>query len=398
MNELPSQSMSWVMLRTSAVRDGRYPEIPQRPGGWRRWVFPSIWLVYLGQTAGRVHDHSSGAAAAAGYAIIVAFGLTYLFAIPTAWTGNMRRYWALYGTGVALTVAEAFFARNGAFVFCIYLAVLTVASMSRFAIPGVVVLGGVALFGSKITGVHDGGLDGSNALAVALVAVAMYGFFGIIRSNQALAAARAEVARLAAENERTRIARDLHDLLGHSLTTITVKAGLARRLAERGDVERAGSEIVEVESLGRRTLGEVRAAVAGYRDVTLAGELASAHEVLRAAGITPELPGAIDIVDGDAAELFGWVVREGVTNVVRHSRATRCTVTLGPRWVEIADDGRGGPYAGAGNGLSGLRERVEAAGGRFDVVGSLRGWRLRAELPPRVAVAVDECTDWSVHP
>ncbi|HLY34275.1 MAG TPA: histidine kinase, partial [Jatrophihabitantaceae bacterium] len=285
---------------------------------------------------------------------------------------------------------------NSAFVFCVYVSVLTVISFGRYAAPGVVALALVSLFGSKITGSGSEGLDGSNALAVVLVAVAMWGFFGIIRSNLALAAARAEVARLAAENERSRIARDLHDLLGHSLTTITVKAGLARRLAERGDVDRAAVEIVEVESLGRRTLGEVRTAVAGYRDVTLAGELASAREVLRAAGIQAELPGAVDAVDADAAVQFGWVVREGITNVVRHSRATRCIVTVGPRWIEIVDDGRGG-QPGAGNGLSGLRERLGAVGGSLEVQPSLRGWRLRAQLPPARADSADRCANEAVR-
>src|SRR6266511_2429671 len=191
-----------------------------------------------------------------------------------------------------------------------------------------------------------------------------------------LAAARAEVARLAAENERTRIARDLHDLLGQSLTAITVKAGLARRLAERG-------------------------------------------EPARAAGILAGLPGSVDIVDPSLSELFGWVVREGVTNVVRHSRATHCTVTLGPGWIEIVDDGHAqredrsllGPGAsarserseprsrerrpgqsqasaigglsepGAGTGLVGLRERVAASGGTVDVRPLAPGWRLRVQVP-----------------
>ena len=194
-----------------------------------------------------------------------------------------------------------------------------------------------------------------------LVAFAMFGFFMIIRSNIELSAARSEVARLAAENERTRIARDLHDLLGHSLTTITVKAGLARRLSTR-DPERAAEEIAAVEQLSRRTLVEVRAAVAGYREVTLAGELASAREVLRAAGIEARLPGAVDAVDADAVEPFGWVVREAVTNVVRHSRAEHCTITVGPRWIEIADDGRGA-CTGGGAGQRAARP-ARAAGGR----------------------------------
>ena len=116
--------------------------------------------------------------------------------------------------------------------------------------------------------------DWNMLITLPLVSLAMFGFFTIIKANRELSEARAEVARLAAENERTRIARDLHDLLGHSLTTITVKAGLAHRLARPGPGARR-EEIGEVEQLSRSALADVRAAVAGYREVTLAGELAT---------------------------------------------------------------------------------------------------------------------------
>jgi two-component system sensor histidine kinase DesK len=202
------------------------------------------------------------------------------------------------------------------------------------------------------------------------------------------------VARLAAENERSRIARDLHDLLGHSLTTITVKAGLAKRLAQL-DPERAVREMAEVEQLSRSSLADVRAAVSGYRDVTLVGELASAHEVLRAAGVQAELPGAVDVVDPRLHEVFGWVIREGVTNVVRHARASRATIALGATWITIDDNGRAG-IAGAGNGLTGLRERVEAAGGTLVASGRADGWRLRVDIAepvvPERPQTVDEPT------
>ncbi len=121
--------------------------------------------------------------------------------------------------------------------------------------------------------------------------------------------------------------------------------------------------------------------MAGHREVTLAGEIATAREVLRAAGVVAELPGSVDIVDASLSELFGWVTREGVTNVVRHARAAHCAIRVDRNSIEIDDDGRGG-VAGAGNGLTGLRERVEAAGGTVRLETTpFKGWRLRVEVP-----------------
>jgi two-component system, NarL family, sensor histidine kinase DesK len=224
------------------------------------------------------------------------------------------------------------------------------------------------------------GVDTDIGVSLVLVCFAMYAFFAVVHSNRELSEARGEVARLAAENERNRIARDLHDLLGHSLTTITVKAGLAHRLAVT-DPERATREIAEVEELSRRALRDVRAAVSSYREVTLTGELATGGELLRAAGIAARLPRATDAVPPAYHELFGWVVREGVTNVVRHSRATSCTITLGRSTIDIFDDGRGGADE-AGSGLDGLRERVEAMGGTITAGAVFPvGWHLGVTMP-----------------
>jgi two-component system sensor histidine kinase DesK len=351
--------------------------------GWRRWVFPGIWLIYLGQTVGGVSKHSSGTAAAIGYAIVAAFAVCYLIALPRGWELHARgRFWTLYALAVALTLAETSFAHQDAFVFCVFLAVLTVASRARWAVPAIVAMAALTTFGPSVVPGWGGEPAWQGGLSLLLVSLAMFGFFHVIRANRELAAARAEVARLAAENERSRIARDLHDLLGHSLTTITVKAGLARRLAEHGEAERAFAEISEVEKLSRRTLGDVRAAVSAHRDVTLTGELATAREVLRAARIIGELPASVAETDPALSELFGWVVREAVTNVVRHSRAGRARISLGPRFVEVVDDGMGAAPGAGGNGLRGLRERVEAMGGTLTTERGLTGFRVRAEVPP----------------
>ncbi|HET6876214.1 MAG TPA: sensor histidine kinase [Jatrophihabitans sp.] len=348
--------------------------------GWRRYVFPGLWLIYLGQTAGGVGKHAHGAGAVAGYVVIGVFAVVYLVALPMGWGRDLGAFWFLYGFAFVLTAIECVFAHQDALVFCVYLAVLTIASCVRVApliVAGMTVVAGLL---PRLVPSWGGQIDWNSALSVALVSVAMFGFFRIIRSNIALAAARAEVARLAAENERSRIARDLHDLLGHSLTTITVKAGLARKLAERGDSARALGEIAEVEQLSRSTLGDVRAAVSAHREVTLAGELATAREVLRAAGVIAELPPTVAETDPALSELFGWVVREGTTNVVRHARATHVRITLGPRHIEIVDDGRGGTPS-VGNGLRGLQERAEAAGATLAVSAGLTGFRLRVEVP-----------------
>jgi two-component system sensor histidine kinase DesK len=363
--------------------------------GWRRYFFPGFWLVYLGQTIDGVGKYSHGTAAVVGYVLVGLFAAVYLAALPMGWVNGGRLFWSLYGVAIVLTVAECFFARDDALVFCVYLAVLTVASQRRGAFVIVIVLVAATALTPRFIKSWGGHIDWNGALSVFLVSFAMFGFFMIIRNNIELTAARAEVARLAAENERGRIARDLHDLLGHSLTTITVKAALARRLAERGEAARSLTEIAEVEQLSRRTLADVRAAVAGHNDVTLAGELATSREVLRAAAIQAELPGSVDIVDPELSELFGWVVREAVTNVVRHSRAQHCLVNLGPRWIEIADDGRGG-IGGAGNGLTGLRNRVGAVGGTLLSSGTLRGWRVRAEVPSSPVAASAEPVDANV--
>ncbi len=351
-----------------------------RVHSWKQLIFPAVFLVYLFQTGAGVLKHSAGFGVIIGLALIPVYCAFYLGAMVNGRNeGGTRTFWWLYLGMLATTAVEMAFAHGDAFVMLVYTSVLTVAALWYRGIVVIAAYAAIAVFVPMWLWNDDTG--GSTAAAIAIIALAMYGFFAVIRSNDALAKARSEVARLATENERARIARDLHDLLGHSLTTITVKAQLAHRLSAT-DPARAAVEIGEVEDLTRRTLADVRAAVSGYREVTLGNELAAAREVLRAAGITADLPGAIDSVVHPDDELFAWVVREGVTNVVRHSRARTCHVVLGRRSIEISDDGGGGPNHCPGNGLSGLQERVLAAGGVLESgpAAATRGWRLRVEM------------------
>lgn len=186
----------------------------------------------------------------------------------------------------------------------------------------------------------------------------------LTEANAELRRARGRIAELVTLRERERFARDLHDILGHSLTTIAVKAGLARRILDKGgDQDQASAQVGEIEELSRHALGDVRATVEGYRRARLSEELANAVEALRSAGVDAELPQAVDDLEPRLRSAFGYVLREAITNVVRHSDADRVRVRLGRDRIEITDDGRGSPQGRFGNGLAGLEERMRAVGG-----------------------------------
>mgnify|MGYP005794786331 CR=1 FL=1 len=169
--------------------------------------------------------------------------------------------------------------------------------------------------------------------------------------------------RLVAERER--VARDVHDVLGHSLTVITVKSELARRLIDV-DPAQAAAEIGEIESLSREALGEIRATVAGLRVVRLAEELEHARTALTSARIASDLPDDSAIIDPRYRMVAAWVLREAITNVIRHSGAQMCWVEITADRLVVADDGRGVDGV-AGTALRGARERVEASGGVLEI-------------------------------
>ncbi|QIQ05030.1 sensor histidine kinase [Streptomyces liangshanensis] len=223
---------------------------------------------------------------------------------------------------------------------------------------------------------------------------------------------RQELARSAVERERLRFSRDLHDLLGHTLSVIVVKAEAARRIAPR-DLDSALTQVSDIESVGRQALTEIREAVSGYREGSLSADLDRARSALTAAGVEPLVRLSGPPLEPQTEVLLGWVVREAVTNVVRHSSATHCVITLDGSAdqvrLEVTDDGVGpladltnlgagdgdsttggngdAPIPHAGTGIRGLTERLAAAGGSLDTGPAgdrdapARGFRVTAVLP-----------------
>jgi len=207
-------------------------------------------------------------------------------------------------------------------------------------------------------------------------------YAGVRRSQAALRRSQEEVERLAKLAERERIARDLHDLLGHTLTVITRKAELARRLSEK-DPARATQEIAEVEHVARNALKEVRSAVTGFRQTDFSTELAQARVALQSALI--HFDAQTDEIDLDEAseQVLSLALREATTNVLRHSEANTCRVRLQKVGDQVRltvhDNGKGGEAKG-GLGLAGMRERVTALGGTFAVDGTA-GTTITVSLP-----------------
>ncbi|MBL1088550.1 MULTISPECIES: sensor histidine kinase [Streptomyces] len=264
---------------------------------------------------------------------------------------------------------------------------------SRWAIPALTAV--LVLLGTRYPDVRT--YLFAYALPCLLSGFAMVGVQHLIRTTQELRAARQEVARLAANEERLRLARDLHDLLGHSLSLITLKSELAgRMLPDRPDD--AARQVADIERVSRQALVDVREAVTGYRRPRIAVELAGVRAALRTAGITAAVDPALDDehrgLAADEESALAWALREAVTNVVRHSGARRCELLLTEEWeaderrylcLAVIDDGIGPPRGGGhdGNGLTGLRERLALADGRLETGPAPRGrgFALRAYVP-----------------
>jgi two-component system, NarL family, sensor histidine kinase DesK len=226
----------------------------------------------------------------------------------------------------------------------------------------------------------------SEAFVVLLAGLASAAFTALLDTIQELRRTRQELARVAVAEERERFSRDLHDLLGHTLSVMVVKAEAVRRLAAR-DPEAAAGHAADIEQIGRRALVDVRQAVDAMRAPSLDEELDGALMALDSAGISVTVDRDGVATSGRADEVLAWVVREGTTNVLRHSGASSCRIELtdvtGGVTVVISDDGVGAPSTPAWRvgGLVGLRDRVSAVGGELSWEPVEGGFRLAATVP-----------------
>jgi two-component system sensor histidine kinase DesK len=271
------------------------------------------------------------------------------------------------------------------------------------AIGAIVVVAAIGVAEALALG-GQGDVVGGNAMAIVSVGFVSLTISRLLLANRALLAAREDVARLAVADERLRFARDLHDLLGHSLSVIVLKSEVAARVLDRGDIERTSAELREIQAVARRALTEAREAVAGYRRPTLDNEIAAARQALAAAGIAYEDRVEPETLAPEVEAVLAWAVREGVTNVVRHSAARRCRVTVARRHDEVVaridddgpgtagggDGGDGGGLLAAevhrGNGLDGMAERAARVGGELRAgPGPEGGFRLEVRVPARAA-------------
>lgn len=363
--------------------------------GWATGLFWStVWLAYLAIPAIEVWTAGIGlghklwlTALLAGF--VVSYVAYWGLSITCALRKRGQRY--LWGFILVLGVVAAVVgSRVGLGYTMAYVAaalVLALAPRLGAALIGVFAVAGLSLLLSVLTRT-----DWWNAVLETIITLssggAVLGFMALQIQNDKLRAAREEIARLAVAEERLRFSRDLHDLLGHSLSVIVLKAELAHRMAERSP-ERTAREVGDIERVAREALGEVRDAVAGYRQQSLSQELEAAAHTLGTAGVQVQVAGGPGALPGALDAALAWTVREATTNVIRHARARRVRFDFSRAAhlvrLRVVNDGvpAGGNHtSNDGNGLRGLRERLRALGGDLTYgPGRTDGFTLDASLP-----------------
>lgn len=347
---------------------------PDRGYGWT----PYVWLVYIVPfLIAPLMDGASAARIAATYAAGAAFFALYFL-------GFWMQGRALLAVIAAITLLGVIFVPGNFGAPALFIYAGSFAGRTGRPRRGMWVIGGVlAVLFAEALWLH---LDPIRWTWAALFTVIVGGvnlhYAQVARQNARLRLSQDEVEHLAKVAERERIARDLHDLLGHTLSLIILKSELASKLSDR-DPARAREEIRDVERISREALAEVRGAIAGYRSGGLQSELARAGEALETAGIAVDSSAEQLPLSAAQEAVLSLALREGVTNVIRHSGARRCAIRLARDGdacrLTVSDDGRGG-RAADGYGLVGMRERVAALGGTMSYDGS-RGATIEIRLP-----------------
>jgi two-component system sensor histidine kinase DesK len=383
--------------RAESVRAERMIPLGQPPRTGRdlllrKLLWIGVWLVFL---SAPIHDLASGNHGTAGtvggwlgLAVFVGAYLTLVFRnmgrpfTNPPFVVTMLAVMGVLALLLNYTLGDAW---GGLFV---YVSVACGATLPMRAASWAIPATALVMY---LIALHNGrpGWDDS-LLLVFLIGFAMVGVGQLVRTTIELRKARATVAHLAANEERLRLARDLHDLLGHSLSLITLKSELAGRMLP-DHPDKAAQQVADIEQVSRQALVDVREAVSGYRRARLAAELAGTQVALTAAGVTADVPAEPDLagVPEESESALAWALREAVTNVVRHSGADRCLVQLTHRQtldgpvleLSVEDNGSGGAGSVPGNGLTGLTERLEKAGGSLEAGRAGRGFRLLARVP-----------------
>jgi two-component system sensor histidine kinase DesK len=382
-------------------------------GSAQRWFFSGIWLIYLvSPVADLFSGHHSPLWVASGLVITIAFSAIYLTILCNSDRWPRQSQWGLAAIAALAALACVVYGKDWTPLW-IYVSAATGMVLAapaygpRTAMYGVLAVSGCYVFFSWLAHVGIGEFL-AVLLPVVLVGAAMIGFRMQIQLTHELTQARETVAKLAANEERLRLARDMHDLTGQSLSTITLKSELAAKRLSKLPVSAERDTVLgdlgDIGRVSRQTLHDIREAVSGYRRPTLAIEAITARNALEAAGIRldddPGLTLRSGTFDADAEAVLAWCLREAVTNVIRHSGARTCRIRLIPGdhelSLEVSDDGHGpasqearDPSALNGAGLRGMSERLGTAGGRLtlgaaDPGPNLRqshGFRLTATVP-----------------
>jgi two-component system sensor histidine kinase DesK len=384
------QPAGWQLLdRWPALARFREPSTRNGFGGkWRRAALPVLWLLV--PISNMVSAHPSTLKLVLVGLGVLAFVLIYIVGSLGGLLKPIPGFVVLVAFGVPLTLLGT----PTFSILFIYAGAAAGVRLGRWAPAGVVLCTILTAALSWAAGAELGYSLPTAAVTLSIGAM-MLAFGRLIAANIELERARHELARLAVNDERMRFARDLHDLLGHSLSVIALKAELAGRLLGE-DPDAAAVHVRELEGVARQALVEVRETVSGYRRPVLAAELDGARMALRAAGIDATLERSEVPLEPDVEALMAWAVREGTINVIRHSGARSCRVVIVPGLaatsVEVLDDGCGPGTREAdhaahahdtgGNGLAGLRERAESMAGRLEAgLGPNGGFRLCVTVP-----------------